>query len=249
MARAMPAAGASGRTVSKPTSRRRGAVSSPDPSGVHRKDHVRRMGALELFDRLLGRYGRQDWWPAESDFEMMVGSILVQHTAWGNVSLSLDRLRAEDLLNPEAMAGVEPDRLQHLIRHSGFMKAKARALLGLSAWLVGRGTAGADVEASDDPGLRDQLISLPGIGPETADVIRLYAFDQKCFIWDTYARRLLGELGYDHLGDYEQARRHGEGFIDLDSFGLDDLCEFHGLIVAAGKEAGRQGGWDFLPHE
>ena len=99
---------------------------------------------------------------------------------------------------------------------------------------------------SRDPDLREELLALPGIGNETADVIRLYAFGQKCFIWDAYALRMLRALGLASWRNYDQALRHQGEFIDLDDFTLTEMKEYHGLIVTAGKEAGQSGDWDFL---
>lgn len=208
--------------------------------GEHRAD------AARLFFLLSKRYGRQDWWPADSHFEMMVGAILVQHTAWRNVDVSLLRLKESNLLNQRALSLVDDEELADLIRPSGFMKAKSRALRSLASWLMNQGYDGPDMVPSQDPRLREDLLALPGIGNETADVIRLYAFGQKCFIWDAYALRLMQALCYPSMKDYNQALRHQSEFIDLDDFSLDDLREYHGLIVTAGKEAGRVGGWDFL---
>lgn len=205
-----------------------------------------RPDAARLFFLLSKRYGRQDWWPADTHFEMMVGSILVQHTAWRNVDVSLLRLKEPNLLNQQALSLVDEEELADLIRPSGFMKAKSRALKGLATWLMDQGYDEPDMVPNQDPRLREDLLALPGIGNETADVIRLYAFGQKCFIWDAYALRLMQALGYPSMKDYSQALRHQGEFIDLDDFSLDDLREYHGLIVTAGKEAGRVGSWDFL---
>lgn len=122
-----------------------------------------------LYSRLLARLGLQNWWPAETDFEMMIGAVLVQHTAWGNAALSIEQLRKADLLNPCNMADVDLTRLTALIRSSGFMKAKARTCKALAQWLLARGIRTADVEDCSDGGLRDSLLTIAGVGRETAD--------------------------------------------------------------------------------
>ncbi|MEK0306937.1 endonuclease III domain-containing protein [Bifidobacterium favimelis] len=205
-----------------------------------------RPDAARLLALLSKRYGRQDWWPADSHFEMMVGSILVQHTAWRNVDVSLRRLKASNLPSQRTLSLMDEEELAELICPSGFMKAKSRALKGLATWLMDQGYDDPDIVPNQDPRLSEDILALPGIGDETADVIRLYAFGQKCFIWDAYALRLMRTLGYRSMKDYSQALRHQDEFIDLDDFSLDDLMEYHGLIVTAGKEAGRIGNWDFL---
>lgn len=205
-----------------------------------------RTAARQLYKLLLKRFGRQDWWPAESHFEMMAGAILVQHTAWRNVDTSLRGLKAAGLLSQGALAQVSEEELACIVRPSGFMKSKSRALKGLASWLVNRGYTEPDMMPSRDPDLREELLALPGIGNETADVIRLYAFGQKCFIWDAYALRMLRALGLASWRNYDQALRHQGEFIDLDDFTLTEMKEYHGLIVTAGKEAGQSGDWDFL---
>ncbi|AKV56161.1 hypothetical protein AB656_05480 [Bifidobacterium actinocoloniiforme DSM 22766] len=187
-----------------------------------------------------------DWWPAETSFEMMMGAVLVQHTAWENVGKSLDALRQAGLLHPAAMAEAEYERVKTLINPSGFMTAKARTCIALAQWLLGRATDAADVEPSVDPGLRDSLLTVTGVGPETADVIRLYAFGQKCFIWDLYSRRLLAAVGYPNWGSYEGACGHEREFINVDEYTLPEMQGYHGLILSAGKRARREGSWDFL---
>ena len=188
-----------------------------------------------LYSRLLARLGFQNWWPAETDFEMMIGAVLVQHTAWGNAAMSIEQLRTADLLNPCNMAEVDLTTLTALIRSSGFMKAKARTCKALAQWLLAHGIRTADVEDCADKGLRDDLLTIAGVGRETADVIRLYAFGQPCFVWDAYARRLLDGLGWASLRSYQEGEEYEADFIKVDQWALNDLREYHGLIVQAGK--------------
>ena len=188
-----------------------------------------------LYSRLLARLGLQNWWPAETDFEMMIGAVLVQHTAWGNAAMSIEQLRKANLLNPCNMADVDLARLTNLIRSSGFMKAKARTCKALAQWLLAHGIRTADVEDCADEGLRDSLLTIAGVGRETADVIRLYAFGQRCFIWDAYARRMLDGLGWASLRSYQEGEEYEADFIQVDQWPLNDLREYHGLIVQAGK--------------
>lgn len=200
-------------------------------------DFLQRESSLSIFSQLNQRYGEQHWWPAETDFEMMIGAVLVQHTAWRNVETSIERLKSEKLLLPQRVASLHHEDLMEIIRPSGFMKAKARTCINLSTWLVEHGIDSADVVPSRDPHLRNDLVSIPGIGPETADVIRLYAFQQKSFIWDVYARRLLPLFNYPQWRTYEEARQHERTFIDIEGFSLKALQEYHALIVAVGKES------------
>lgn len=109
-----------------------------------------RTAARHLYKLLLKRFGRQDWWPAESHFEMMAGAILVQHTAWRNVDTSLRGLKAAGLLSQGALAQVSEEELACIIRPSGFMKSKSHALKGLASWLVNRGYTEPDMMPSRD---------------------------------------------------------------------------------------------------
>lgn len=207
----------------------------------HNTGHLK--SAKALYNALLDHYGTQHWWPADTDFEMMIGAVLVQHTAWRNVERSIARLKQEQLLTPSAIAQADYDYLMMVIQSSGFMKAKARTCINLSAWLLKHGYSGTEVEPTQDSQLRNDLLSIAGVGSETADVIRLYAFEQPCFIWDVYARRLLATLGYPKYDSYKQARSQEHMFIALEEFSVAELQEFHALIVEHGKATRTQRGW------
>lgn len=149
--------------------------------------------------------------------------------------MSIQQLRKADLLDPCNMADVDRARLTTLIKSSGFMTAKARTCKALAQWLLAHGICTADVEECADEGLRDSLLTIPGVGRETADVIRLYAFGQPCFIWDAYARRMLDGLGWACLRSYQEGEEYEADFIQIDQWPLNDLREYHGLIVQASK--------------
>ncbi|RLP80927.1 hypothetical protein D9V34_01565 [Mycetocola lacteus] len=226
-----------------------------------------------IFETLRGRFDAEGWWPAKSTFEMMVGAILVQNTAWRNVETSIRALRERALLDPAALAAIPAEDLAEVIRPSGFMTAKSRSAVALARWTVETGaleTGALDAGAletvaagSTEPGgrtpsgitdrtdadLREELLALPGIGPETADVIGLYAFDRPAFIWDTYARRMLTAVGYPVPGSYPAARRALTATVEAAGFSVSEYREFHGLIVEAGKHARSLGGWDVLAAE
>lgn len=200
-----------------------------------------------IFATLLELEGKQGWWPAATDFEMMIGAILVQHTAWANVEYSLNHLRDAGILSVQKIFEAQPQNLEALIRPTGFMKAKARTCHALSNWLLDHECESDNIpEDTSIPRLRESLLSVKGIGQETADVIRLYAFKEKCFIWDVYARRMLAALGYPSYSTYEAALKNQDVFISLDDYSLNQLGEYHGLIVEAGKRAGKEKNWEFL---
>lgn len=148
---------------------------------------LKTLNVVALRDQLLEGYGSQEaWWPAEDDFEMMVGSVLVQRTRWENAAMSIARLKEASVLSPRGIRSLETTEVQELIRPSGFKTAKATTLQRLSEWVQD-----TDVELLEPAEIRSQLLSIRGIGPETADVIALYVYDCPVFIADEYARRLL----------------------------------------------------------
>jgi endonuclease-3 related protein len=149
-----------------------------------------------VYDRLLAHYGVQDWWPAESDWEIMVGAILTQNTSWQNVTRALDNLRRAGALEPASMRALELARLAELVRSAGFVTSKPKRLKTLLAFLD-REYAGdpANLRGADLAAQRAQLLALNGIGPETADAILLYVARQPVFVIDAFTRRILARMG------------------------------------------------------
>ncbi len=186
----------------------------------------------EIFAALLAAHGPQHWWPAETPFEVMVGAVLIQRTAWRNAEQALARLRAAGALEPEMLAGSDAATLQEWIRPAGFYRQKAVRLQAISAWLLAcGGIAGA--ARLDDAALRGALLAVHGIGEETADVICLYAFGRAHFVVDAYARRLFARLGLiDGSEPYGVLRAVFEDALAADAAWYN---ECHALIVAHGK--------------
>lgn len=152
---------------------------------------TRRLLSLQtLYHRLFDHYGPQHWWPADSPFEVMVGAVLTQNTAWTNVERAINNLRSAGLLDPVAMAELSADQLAEQIRPSGYFNLKARRLQALCDWLL----AGLSPQAMNTSQLRESLLGVHGVGPETADDILLYAYERPVFVIDAYTRRLCGRL-------------------------------------------------------
>ncbi|MEA1051707.1 endonuclease [Lamprobacter modestohalophilus] len=189
-----------------------------------------------LYTSLLAAYGEQQWWPAETAFEVMLGAILTQNTAWTNVERALSQLRAEIPLRPESVLALAEPALAELIRPSGYFNVKARRLRSFCEALLEAGGEAALAALPTDQ-LRLWLLAINGIGPETADDILLYAFERPVFVVDAYTRRLFGRLGLI-AGDesYEDIRQHVEAAL-----GPDVACfnEYHALIVRHAKEVCR----------
>ena len=186
-----------------------------------------------LYERLYYAYGPQHWWPAESPFEVIVGAVLTQNTSWRNVEKAIARLQATGNLDLDRIVVLAQDELAELIRSSGFFNVKAKRLKNLCGWLRSQG--GLDALAKWDTGsLRQSLLSINGVGPETADDILLYALQRPVFVIDAYTRRLLKKLGMaGGQEDYETLRQMFEACLAPDHRLYN---EYHALIVRHAKE-------------
>ncbi len=195
---------------------------------------------VSVFQRLLDRYGRQHWWPADDIFEVMVGAILTQNTAWTNVEQALARLRHRCLLTPQAMSSVPAAELANSIRPSGYYNVKARRLQNYCRWYLAAGGYAA-LEQWPDGRLREALLGVNGIGAETADAILLYAFQRPVFVVDRYTCRLFSRLGmiaddsrYEMVQAFFHDRLGGSRGRRTALYN-----EYHALIVMHGKHCCR----------
>jgi endonuclease-3 related protein len=144
-----------------------------------------------MFATLLNLWGPQHWWPAESPLEVIIGAILVQNTAWTNAAHALDALRRAEVLSVDAIRTIPLPEIERLVRSSGYFRQKAARIQAFIAWLDGR--YGGSVEAMlrrPAHELREELLSVKGIGRETADTILLYAGQHEIFVVDAYTRRV-----------------------------------------------------------
>jgi len=187
------------------------------------------------YDALFGAYGPQHWWPGRSAFEVIVGAILTQNTSWTNVEFAIRNLRRERLLTPRAMEVVSLARLARLIRSSGYFRQKAKTVKCFVHFL--RSVYGGSLTRmfrTPTSALRDKLLSVHGIGPETADSILLYAGKHPVFVVDAYTRRLFErhELATPEHS-YEEIRQLFERSLPGNAALYN---EFHALIVRTGKE-------------
>jgi endonuclease-3 related protein len=189
---------------------------------------------LRLYQALLGRFGPQGWWPGRTPFEIAIGAILTQHTAWTNAARAIEALRAARLLTPSRVAGTRDARLATVIRAAGTYRQKARTVHAFARWLVERHGGHFDGLRTAPLGtIRAELLGIPGLGPETADAILLYAAHRPVFVADAYARRALARRGFLPQGaSYEHARAFLEAHLPSDPALFN---EFHALLVALGK--------------
>jgi endonuclease-3 related protein len=192
----------------------------------------------EIYRRLLDRRGPGGWWPAASPFEVCVGAILVQNTAWTNVEKALSVLRSRGLLSFSGLDALAAEEIAPLIRSAGCFNVKARRLRSfldfLGAHYGGRVEA---MEAEVPVVLREKLLAVPGIGRETADSIALYAAGRPLFVIDAYTRRVFSRLGLVR-GDepYDVLQRR---FMDALPAEAPLFNEYHAQIVMLAKEACR----------
>lgn len=191
----------------------------------------------EIYRRLFVAYGPQHWWPGDSRFEVMVGAVLTQNTAWTNVERAIANLKKAKALSPAAIAKAHPKRLASWLKPSGYFNVKAKRLKALCRWLNGQGGV-RKLTTLPTPELRHSLIAVHGIGPETADDILLYAFDRPVFVIDAYTRRVFHRLGFiEGTEHYERLRQRFESALESDA---QLFNEYHALIVVHAKDACRK---------
>lgn len=185
----------------------------------------------EIYRRLYDSYGPQGWWPGESRFEIIAGAILTQSTAWTNVEKALASMRASECWSFEAVVSLPEPELSAIIRSSGYYNAKARKLQAFASHVLER--YGGDIDGmfeQDVDALRAELLSIHGIGDETADDIIVYAAGKPSFVIDSYTRRIVDRMGLAPAG-----RNPGYGSYQIlfqQNLPADTLLfnEFHALL-------------------
>lgn len=189
-----------------------------------------------IFEALLGAHGPQHWWPAETAFEVMVGAVLSQNTAWTNVERALECLTARIPLDSQAILDLPQEELAQALQPSGYFNVKARRLRSFCEGFASQG--GMDgLSALETGELRRRLLAVWGIGPETADDMLLYAFERPVFVVDAYTRRIFTRLGLIAGSEgYETIRRAFESALGPD---VPLYNEYHALIVRHGKDVCR----------
>ncbi len=173
------------------------------PANKNKGDELR-----AYYHTLYNAWGAQHWWPAETPFEVIIGAYLTQNTAWTNVERALTKLRDAQLLSIDGIRQVRLSRLERLIRSSGYFRQKAKRLKTFIAFLDENHEGSLDrLFSQPTEKLREELLGLNGIGPETADSILLYAGNHPVFVVDAYTRRILGRHEIlPEKTDYEDIR-------------------------------------------
>jgi len=189
----------------------------------------------DIYKRLYARYGAQSWWPGDGAFQVVVGAILTQNTAWTNVEKAMTNLKRARRLTPTRMHQLPTPRLAQLIRPSGYYNLKARKLKAFTRYLFAaqRGSL-TRLFRLDTAMLRDELLAVYGIGPETADSIILYAARQPIFVVDAYTRRIMARLGLARADSSYDELQH----LFMEYLPREEplFNEYHALLVALGKD-------------
>ena len=188
----------------------------------------------EVYTRLFDAFGPQHWWPGETPFEVAIGAVLTQNTNWGNVERAIRNLKEAGVLGGPAMERMSGERLAELIRPSGYFNVKAKRVKALVRFIQNDYHGDLDrMKSAGTAELREKLLAVNGIGPETADSILLYALEKPVFVIDAYTKRIFARHGIASA-DWDYARLQG----------LFQAClppeanlynEYHALLVRAGK--------------
>lgn len=189
---------------------------------------------MKYYDKLLKTFGPQHWWPGDGPFEVMVGAVLTQNTNWGNVEKAINNLKQAGKLSARAINEMKLKELARFVRPAGYFNIKAKRLKNFIRWFIERFDGSIERMFSlDMHGLRDELLSIKGIGPETADSILLYAGNLPSFVVDAYTYRIFVR----HQLILEEST-----YDDIKSFFEDNLPrdvglynEYHALLVRVGK--------------
>jgi len=189
----------------------------------------------EIFEKMSSRFGPQYWWPGETPFEVMVGAILTQNTSWTNVEKAIFNLKQAGVLSPSEMEALSESALAQLIRPAGYFNVKAKRLKNLVHFLIESYAGNVEsVRQVETTRLREELLAVNGIGPETADSILLYALEKPVFVIDQYTYRLLTR---HHLISEETTYSEMQDFMTQHvQEDLKTYNEFHAQIVKLGKE-------------
>ena len=189
----------------------------------------------EIYRLLFARYGPQHWWPGDTPFEVIVGAILTQSAAWGNVEKAISNLKQARAMTPLSLRELPLDKLAKLIYPSGYYNAKALKLKSFVEHLEKAREDSLEMLFSlDTQRLRSELLNIHGIGPETADSIILYAAHKPIFVIDAYTRRIIARLGLSPSQDNYSAFQA----LFMDNLPADEVLfnEYHALLVRHGKE-------------
>ncbi len=195
---------------------------------------MKKPALMEIYRRLYRAFGPQRWWPGDTPFEIAVGAILTQNTNWGNVERAIVNLKKAHALSAKAQNEMPIRDLARLIRPAGYFNVKARRLKAFMAFLMNdyHGSL-TRIKTLKTPALREGLLGVHGIGPETADSILLYALGRPVFVIDAYTKRVLSRHGI--MGHEEPYHGFQELFHSSLKKDVRLFNEYHALFVRVGK--------------
>lgn len=190
---------------------------------------------VKIYEILYKTFGPQYWWPGDGAFEVAVGAILTQNTNWANVEKAINNLKSHGLLNANALHEISANKLAQLIRPAGYFNIKAKRLKEFIDFLVTHYRGSMKRMGNEDANtLRERLLSINGIGPETADSILLYALEKPVFVIDAYTKRVLQRHGLvNEKSSYSELQ---ELFHKNLSHDVRLFNEYHALFVKVGKD-------------
>lgn len=182
-----------------------------------------------LYNILFANYGDLNWWPAETSFEVCIGAILTQNTNWKNVEKAINNMKIKGVLSPKEILNTDLNVLKDLIRPAGFYNQKAERLQIFCNFIMNKLNGDIlNLKKYSIHEAREKLLSLKGVGKETADSILLYALDFKIFVVDAYTMRLFRRYGIGYFDNYDKC----QDFVHKDFYGeLYDYKNFHACIV------------------
>ena len=189
---------------------------------------------MKIYQKLYQAYGPRDWWPAETSFEVMVGAILTQNTSWRNVEKAIQKLKGKGVLNPEGIHDLKKTQLASLIKSSGYYRIKTDRVKAFVNFLFEEFNGDLKRMGRERLGeLREKLLGVKGIGPETADSILLYGLKKSIFVVDAYTKRILSrhKMILENTA-YEEVQK-----LFMEHLPLDEKLfnEYHALLVHLGK--------------
>ena len=189
---------------------------------------------MNIYRMLYQAYGPRDWWPGETSFEVMVGAILTQNTSWRNVEKAIQKLKEKKVLSPEGIFRLKKPQLASLIKSSGYYRIKADRLQAFIYFLFEEFDGDLKKMGKERLAkLREGLLGVKGIGPETADSILLYGLKKPIFVVDAYTKRILSRHGViSEKASYEEVQRLFMNHLPIDEKLFN---EYHALLVYLGK--------------
>ncbi|MFQ5975956.1 MAG: endonuclease III domain-containing protein [Candidatus Hydrothermarchaeales archaeon] len=189
---------------------------------------------MDIYGILFENFGEQNWWPGETPFEVIIGAILTQNTAWQNVEVAIRNLKDANLLSPRGVLNATDEELERCVRPAGYFRIKTKRLKSFINFLFDECDGDLDkLFKTPLPELRSKLLGVNGIGPETADSIILYAGKKPTFVVDAYTKRIFSRIGIlEENLSYEEVKKFFEDNLPKD---LKLYNEFHALIVVLGK--------------